>query len=143
MKEKLKNLIKQGLSFILVSGIGWIFDFTTYLILTNIFNLNVMISNMISAIPALTYVFAMSSKRIFKNDNSKISVKFKYIMYFAYQIILVTTVSFVAGLLYDYLIDIVTIDMLIKHMKLVIKIIITPITMLLNFIIMKNLIEKL
>ena len=143
MKEKIKKLIKQGLSFILVSGIGWIFDFTTYLILTNIFDLNVMISNMISAIPALTYVFAMSSKRIFKNENSKVSLKFKYIIYFVYQIILVTTVSFIAGFLYDYVIGIITINILIKYMKLIVKIIITPITMLLNFIIMKNLIEKI
>ena len=143
MKEKIKKLIKQGLSFILVSGIGWIFDFTTYLILTNIFDLKVMISNMISAIPALTYVFAMSSKRIFKNENSKVSLKFKYIIYFVYQIILVTTVSFIAGFLYDYVIGIITINILIKYMKLIVKIIITPITMLLNFIIMKNLIEKI
>ena len=102
-----------------------------------------MISNMISAIPALTYVFAMSSKRIFKNENSKVSLKFKYIIYFVYQIILVTTVSFIAGFLYDYVIGIITINILIKYMKLIVKIIITPITMLLNFIIMKNLIEKI
>lgn len=143
MKEKLVKLSKQALSFILVSGIGWIFDFTTYLILTNIFNMNVTISNMISAIPALTYVFAMSSKKIFKNDNSKLTLRTKYIIYFVYQIILVSTVSFIAGIMYDYFLKSITISLIIKYLKVFIKILITPVTMLLNFVIMKNLIEKL
>lgn len=143
MKEKLIKISKQALSFILVSGIGWIFDFTTYLILTNIVNLNVTISNMISAVPALTYVFAMSSKKIFKNDNSKLTLRTKYIIYFVYQIILVSTVSLIAGIMYDYFLKSINISLIIKYLKIFIKILITPVTMLLNFVIMKNLIEKL
>lgn len=143
MKEKLVKLVKQGISFILVSGIGWIFDFSTYLILTGVFNLNVMISNMISAIPALSYVFSMSTKKIFEKSNSKLSLKTKYFIYFIYQIILVTTVSFIANIIYKYFINIITLPLIIKYLKIFIKLVITPITMILNFIIMKNLTEKL
>ena len=143
MKNQILKLIKQGLSFILVSGIGWIFDFVTYLILTSIFNLNVMISNMISAIPALTYVFSMSTKKIFKKSNSKLSLRLKYFIYFIYQIILVTIVSFIASIMYKYFVNILTLPLIIKYLKIFIKLAITPITMILNFIIMKNLIEKL
>ena len=71
LKDKLIHLMKQFFSFLLVSGVGWVMDFTIFLILTNVFGLWVMISNMISAIPAITYVFLMSNKKIFKNENSK------------------------------------------------------------------------
>lgn len=143
MKEKLVKLVKQGLSFILVSGIGWVFDFSTYLILTSVFKLNVMISNMISAIPALSYVFSMSTKKIFEKSNSKLSLRTKYFIYFIYQIILVTTVSFIANIIYKYFVNIITLPLIVKYLKIFIKLAITPITMILNFIIMKNLTEKL
>lgn len=143
MKNNFKNLFKQILSFLLVSGIGWILDFSTYFILTKLCGLNVMLSNMISAVPALTYVFIVSSKNIFKNDKSKIPLKYKYVIYFIYQIILVTTVSFIGEKLFDWFKTITLISIIKNNLKIFVKIIITPITMTLNFITMKNLIEKL
>ena len=52
-------------------------------------------------------------------------------------------VSLLGEFLYDKLIGFVTIPVLVNNLKIVIKILITPITMTLNFIVMKNLIEKL
>ena len=143
LKDKLIHLMKQFFSFLLVSGVGWVMDFTIFLILTNVFGLWVMISNMISAIPAITYVFLMSNKKIFKNENSKLDIKWKYVIYFVYQIIVLVTVSAIGQVLYDWFITLFTWSLIVNNLKLIVKILITPITMCLNFIVMKNLVERL
>ena len=100
---------------------------------------------MISSIPAITYVFIMSNKKIFSNKKSKINLKYKYIIYFIYQIILVTLMSFLGEKIFNVinntkLVDIIFIQ---QNIKILVKILITPITMFSNFIVMKNLIEKI
>lgn len=142
-KEKMIKTFKQFLSFLLVSGVGWLIDFTIYFLLTHFAELNISLANIISSIPAITYVFLMSNKNIFKNSNSKLSLKFKYLIYFGYQLVLVLCVSLFGEFLYSKLINVVTIPLLLNNLKMVIKILITPITMTINFIVMKNLIEKL
>lgn len=142
----MKKLIIQALKFFCVSGVGWIIDFSIYSLLTYIFDFNVLLANMISSIPAVTYVFFISTKRIFSKKESKISIKAKYAIYLIYQLVLVIAVSSLGQLLYSSLIDIVTnweINFITNNFKIIIKICITPITMILNFIIMKILAEKI
>ncbi len=143
--NKFKNIFKQAFHFFLVSGVGWCLDFSLYLILTKIFGFKVSYANMISSIPAITYVFIMSNKKIFSNKKSKINLKYKYIIYFIYQIILVTLMSFLGEKIFNVinntkLVDIIFIQ---QNIKILVKILITPITMFSNFIVMKNLIEKI
>lgn len=142
-KEKIIKIFKQFLSFLLVSGVGWLIDFTIYFLLTHFAKLNVALANVISSIPAITYVFLISTRKIFKSSTSKISLKYKYLIYFGYQLILVSCVSLFGEFLHDKLINIITISFLLNNLKMVIKILITPITMTINFIVMKNLIERL
>ena len=137
------RIFKQFLSFLLVSGVGWIIDFSIYIALTKLANFKVIYANILSSIPAITYVFLMSNKKIFKNMNSKLSLKIKYLIYFGYQLILLLSISLLGEFLYDKLIGFVIIPVLVNNFKIIIKILITPITMTLNFIFMKNLIEKL
>lgn len=142
-KEIVKKIFKQFMSFLLVSGVGWIMDFTIYFALTHFANFNVGFANILSSIPAITYVFLMSNKKIFKNIDSKLSLKIKYLIYFGYQLLLLLSISLLGEFLYNKLINFVTIEILLNNLKICIKILITPITMTLNFIVMKNLIEKL
>lgn len=125
MSQNIRNLLKQIVSFVLVSGIGWILDFSTYYVLTHFFNFSVMYANMISAIPALTYVFSMSSKKIFKNEQSKLNIKTKYFIYFVYQLILVSCISFLGEVLYSLFINKIVIKLILDNLKIIIKIIIT------------------
>lgn len=138
------NLMKQGKSFILISGMGFIIDFTVYCICTKFIGMQISYSNMISAIPAITYVFFISTKKIFNEKKTKLPIIYKYLIYFIYQIILITLISVVAQRvyyrLYDYFIDYKIIE---KNLKIIIKIGITPITMFCNFIVMKILLEEL
>ena len=144
MKQiNVKRIFHQFILFVLVSGVGWLMDFSIYTVLSYLTDLKVIVINIISSIPAITYVFLLSNKKIFRNEHSRLSLKTKYLLYFAYQLVLLLCISAFGELLYGIFIDVITVPFLLEHLKIVIKILITPITMTVNFIVMKNLIEKL
>jgi putative flippase GtrA len=139
---------RKKLLFIVISGIGWIIDFGIYTLLTSIIRLSVIYSNIISAVPAVTFVFIFSTRKIFKNSVKRITLKEKYILFLIYQVILVTTISIFAEYLYNNMkasnvLDINNLDFIYQNLKLTVKLMITPITLLCNFIFMKVLVEKL
>ena len=146
----MKNIIKQALSFFLISGLGWLMDVTIYTILTNV-GLHVILSNIISSTVAVTYVYITSTKKLFKND-SKYSLKIKYIMYIIYQICMILISSYVVYLISNWLLNnLLNVDInslkglfnfIVSHAKLSAKILVTPFTMVINFIFMKFLIER-
>lgn len=137
----IKNILRQSREFIFISGIGFLLDFSIYYVLTNLIKIQISYANMISAIPAITYVFFISTRKIFESKKSKIKIKYKYTIYFLYQFFLVSLVSILAQKLYDFMIFI---DFNYNfNYKIIIKCAITPITMCCNFIVMKILSEKI
>ena len=139
----LKKILKQFINFLFLSGIGWLIDFTLYLLFSNVFNLKIIHSNILSSIPAVTFVFFVSTRKVFSKNNSKILLKEKYLIYFLYQLILIVLISLLAQYLYLLSLKNISMNVELKLLKIIIKILITPITMLINFIVMKFLIEKL
>lgn len=138
------KLIRQAISFVLISGTGFLLDFTIYYILTKFIGTEISYANMISSIPAITYVFFISTKKTFRENNSKINIKYKYLLYIIYQLILVTLVSLLAKYLYENLRYIkLQIELIENNLNIIIKLLITPITMTSNFIVMKILSEKI
>lgn len=137
----MKEILIKVFKFIGFSGIGWLIDTTTYMILTSIFKLNIDISNIFSSLVGVTFVFIMSTRKIFVS-NSKINIKIKYLIYVIYQVILILTISKVMLLLKD-IITPLNIDLINKYINITVKIIITPFTMVINFIVMKLLLEKI
>ena len=116
----MKKLIIQFFKFLLISGTGWLIDTTIYTILTVILKYNVIFSNILSSIPAITFVFFVSTRKIFLTHIGKFSLKQKYLIYISEPLLNNK------GLL-----------------KIIIKLTITPITMITNFFVMKFLAEKL
>ena len=138
--KKLKLLLIQFLKFLFVSGTGWIIDFGLYLMLTGIFGLQILYSNILSSIPAITFVFIISTKKIFVENKDGFSIKKKYLIYFVYQMILILLVSVLGQFLYTIAIkNRINFSLL----KIIIKIMITPVTMVLNFFVIKYLAERL
>lgn len=137
----MKKITIDILKFVGVSGIGWLIDVLIYLTLSSIIKLNVDISNMISSLVGVSFVFLVSTRKIFVN-NSKINLKLKYIIYIVYQLILIYLASLAILSLKNYLTSL-DIKLVIKYVNIISKIIITPFTMLINFIVMKLLIEKI
>lgn len=138
--KKLKLLLIQFLKFLFVSGTGWIIDFGLYLMLTGIFGLQILYSNILSSIPAITFVFIISTKKIFVENKDGFSIKKKYLIYFVYQMILILLVSLLGQFLYTIAIKN---GINFSLLKIIIKIMITPVTMVLNFFVIKYLAERL
>lgn len=143
-KINFQRLSKDFFYFILVSGTGWLIDFGLFFFLSSILGLNVLFSNLISTIPAFTFVFFVSSQKIFKNNIKRLTLKQKYWVYFIYQFVLVLLVSVLGQWLYEISHDFLSLKGFTDNtIKFSMKIIITPITMIFNFVTMKLLTEKL
>ena len=134
------NLISKFFRFIGVSGIGWIIDFLIYTLLTGVAHLPVALSNYISTVPAITLVFFVSTRKLFLCRPDGLSLRAKYVLYVIYQLLLVTAVSFLAQWLAAVLPSLF--PFLSGFAKLTAKILITPVTMVCNFFMLKYLAEK-
>ena len=137
----MKALLKQAVKFIGLSGIGWIIDFSTYSGLCLLYN-NIVVNNIISSWIGVTFVFIFATRKIFKN-NSNISLRIKYIVYLCYQMILIFAISKLLGYVNNYIISNITMEMVVSLSSIISKIVVTPITMIMNFIVMKSIIEKI
>lgn len=137
----MKKLIVQFFGFIGISGVGWLIDFTIYTVLTSFTGIPVSFANIISSFPAITLVFLVSTRKIFSGEG-RTPVWVRYIIYVLYQIVLVSLVSVLAGKLAGWLPGILP-DGLDGISKILAKIIITPVTMTVNFLVMKLMTEKM
>lgn len=137
----MKKIIWQIVHFVGLSGIGWILDFSTYTILGLVSD-NLIVNNFISSLLGVTFVFIFATRKIFQN-NSKISLKIKYFIYIFYQLVLILLVSKLLDGINSTIIFVSTYKLIKKYSKIISKICITPITMILNYMVMKGIIEKL
>jgi gtrA-like protein len=136
-----KNLLKQAVKFVGLSGIGWILDFLTYTILGFISS-NVVVNNIISSWIGVTFVFIFATRKVFQNQ-SQISLKWKYLIYLGYQVLLILLISKLLGQVNEFILVHNTIRIIGRFSTIISKILVTPITMVLNFIVMKSVIERL
>ena len=126
-----------------ISGLGWCLDFGIYLALTLLLELPVQTANHISTIPAVTLVFFLSTRHTFRQRPGGLPLWFKYILYVVYQLLLVAGVSWLGQQVYDLLIVLPLPALILDSLKILIKIGITPITMLLNYFVLGWLTERL
>lgn len=136
----MSKLIAKFFRFIGISGVGWIIDFVIYTLLTGAAGLPVAPSNYISTVPAITLVFFVSTRKLFLCRPDGLSLRAKYVLYVVYQLLLVTAVSFLAQWLAGVLP--LLLPFLGGFAKLAAKILITPVTMVCNFFVLKYLAEK-
>lgn len=131
----------QAVKFVGLSGIGWIMDFCIYTILGFVSD-NIVLNNIISSWVGVTFVFIFATRKVFKN-NSKIPLKWKYVIYLLYQCVLIFFVSKLLGVINNVIITNISIELVQRFSTLISKIFVTPITMVLNFFVMKYVIEKI
>ncbi|MDE6946756.1 MAG: GtrA family protein [Anaeroplasmataceae bacterium] len=75
------RLVLQFIRFAGVSGLGWCLDFFVYIFLTQKLNWSIFQANYISSILAVSLVFYISTRKIFKKSKSKFPSWFKYLIY--------------------------------------------------------------
>lgn len=137
----MKKLLIQAAGFFGLSGVGWLLDFCTFTALGFLSD-NVVLNNTISSWVGITFVFLFATRRVFQN-NSRISLKWKYTIYVVYQAVLIFFISKVLNGINGWIISTVPIEMILRFSSIISKILVTPITMVLNFLVMKGIIEKL
>ncbi len=137
----MKQFLLQAVKFVGLSGIGWILDFGTYSILT-FFLHNPELSNIISSWVGVTFVFSLATRKVFQ-DNGKIPLKLKYVIYLCYQCVLIFFISKVLNVVNVLITTKCAIAIIQKMSAIIAKIAVTPITMVLNFVMMKIIVEKI
>ena len=140
----MKKGLLQFVRFIGISGVGWLIDLSLYLLFTSVFHWEVFYSNCLSALPAVTLVFFVSTSKIFRRVKGKIPIHVKYAIYVIYQLLLLLVVSLIGQWLAGWIVQMCkNVPVLVKLSKIIAKIFITPITMIANFFVVKILTEKL
>ncbi len=137
----MKSFFIQAMKFFGISGIGWILDFGTYTFFSFISD-NLFLNNVISSWVGVTFTFVFSTRAVFRN-NSYIPVFAKYIVYLVYQILLIFMVSMLLKFLNFQILHLFDAEIIVKSSFLIAKILVTPVTMILNFLVMKLLMEKI
>ena len=137
----MRKLFKQAIRFVGISGIGWILDFSTYNLLGLVSD-KLFLNNVISSWVGVSFVFMFATRKVFQN-NSKISLKWKYIIYIVYQCILIFFSSKLLSLIAAVIVNNIDIAIIITLASMIAKILVTPVTMILNFFVMKGIIEKI
>ena len=139
-----KGLLEKFLRFVLVSGVGWVIDFSIYTALTKALGFPVVGANCISSFVSVTFVFLVSTKKILENRTGRLTTVQKYLLYVGYQVVLVTAVSLLAGWLDGLLAGLSpvrAVPLLADNTKLLAKLCITPVTMLCNFFVLRRITE--
>lgn len=134
-------LLKQTIRFIGFSGIGWLIDFVFFTVLSYITK-NSFLSNVCSSLVGASFVFIVSLRHIFKN-RGHFPLVFKYIIYTLYQLLQIYIISKLLDQINLLLLDNLASFIGASMSAVIAKIIVTPITMSLNFIVMKGVIEKM
>ena len=137
----MKKILNQMASFVGISGLGWFLDLGTYTALSYILK-SLELSNMISSCTGVTFVFIFATRKIFQSEG-KIPLWVKYLIYLLYQAGLIYFISKALLTVNAFILNNVQIDVIKNASPLISKIAITPATILLNFLFMKCVIEKL
>ena len=136
-----KNLLTQAINFIGISGLGWLLDLGTYTALSYILK-SLELSNMISSWVGVTFVFIFATRKVFQSEG-KMPLWARYLIYLLYQVALIYFISKALLTVNAFILNNVQIEVLKNVSPLISKIAITPVTILLNFLFMKCVIEKL
>ena len=131
----------QAVKFIGISGIGWLLDFSVYTVLAFL-SQNLFLNNIISSLTGVTFTFIFSTRLVFKN-NCRIPLQAKYLLYLLYQVMLIFVISRLLQFIDAKLVQIFELEIITKSSFVIAKILVTPVTMILNFLVMKFLMEKL
>ena len=140
-ESPLRRLLQQALRFLGLSGIGWLLDFTVYTLLSMRME-NLALVNVLSSLVGASFVFIFSTRFVFR-DSHRIPLAFKYAIYIVYQLLLIWLISRLLAWVAAGIALHAPWELLRRLSAILAKILVTPVTMTINFFAMKTVIEKL
>ena len=140
-ENPLRHLLRQILRFLGLSGIGWLLDFAVYTLLSLRME-NLALVNVISSLVGASFVFLFSTRFVFR-DSHRVPLALKYAIYIVYQLLLIFLISKLLAWVAAGIALHAPWSLLRRLAAILSKILVTPITMTVNFLAMKAVIEKL
>lgn len=130
----------KSFNFIIISGCGWLIDLGTITLLVN-FNIEPLIANLCSASLAVTFVYWISRVVVFDKRIDRKAVH-GYAAYYGYSLIVIALFSmliqYLTHLLYTNASDLIT----FTASAFIVKIIVTPFNLYVNFVVSKYIVGK-
>ncbi len=125
------------IKFVFVSGLGFFIDFVLYSILIRLINLDIFVISLFTSLVGVTFVFFTSTKKVFENNTANIPLKYKYLIYVIYQIILILVCSKIIVYL-NGIFETSSVTLISKYSKELAKLCIPPVTLTINYFVMKK-----
>lgn len=134
---------RQALAFVAVSGIGWLLDVGVFMTLSGPAGWHPVAANVVSGSCGALFVFLVSASRIFRRNQGTLAQKVVVLLVFNLAVIVAS--SFLLGLIAA---ELATASQRLgwalpaADIRLAAKIIVTPATLLLNFLVVRFLVER-
>lgn len=129
------------LNFILISGVGWLTDLTSYVTITQLFNITPAYANFISSVVGITYVWCVALKQLFDRSDYRKSIYLP--IYWIYQSASILAYSALISIVVASATNSNISEMLGAPVGLVAKIMITVPNLFTNFIFIKFLTSRM
>jgi putative flippase GtrA len=128
--KKPTTLRGKGISYIIISGIGWMLGLIVFYVGVCL-QLPPFLASIICDLVGITFAFFASAKKTFNNNGKSISIKF--VIYLLYMIVVIGLVSFLVTKMYDWGTLIIVCNNLFIEPGIAVKVLITPVTLTCNF----------
>jgi putative flippase GtrA len=129
--------LRRFLGFSLLSGVGWLCDFSIFSLLVKLFGMQGFPANLISSYCGVTFVWFTSLKLVF-NRRAKGQERF-LVIFWCYQFGSILAYSQVLSLIVHGIQQLGKLELIGQNAIIVAKIIITPFNLLTNFMFMRYL----
>ncbi|MDD3370312.1 MAG: GtrA family protein [Alphaproteobacteria bacterium] len=140
---KMKKTHIQAIKFVFVSGVGWLLDMCVYTYLVALVGITAFTANLVSGSCGALFSFIVSHERIFEKNKTGLTLKVP--IYLAYTVVNIVVASFCIKLVQNWMI-LATAPCSFCQIKgfypVVAKIIVTPFTLAMNFVVSRILSER-
>ena len=138
-----QQLVRQGILFVAISGLGWLFDFTVFMTLSGPVGWPRLAANIVSGSCGSLFVFIVSATGIFQRNQGGMGQKVVVLLTFntivivasSFLLVLIAATLEAVGQSHGWVLQPYVISSLAK-------IIVTPATLLLNFLVVRFLVER-
>ena len=137
------STLRQALLFVALSGTGWLLDTAVFMLLSGPGGWPVVAANMVSGSCGTLFVFTASSRGVFRRNDGSMPQKVGALLLFNAAVILASSV--VLGLIAGRLTDgAARLGWTVAPgmVRLAAKVLVTPVTLALNFVVVRFLLER-
>ena len=135
--------VRQGLLFVAISGAGWLLDTSVFMTLSGPFAWNPIAANIVSGSCGVLLVFTISSRSIFQRNSGSMLQKIGVLL--AFNLVVIVASSFVLGAIatqLGLLAGRLQVAVPPAGIRLASKVLVTPVTLALNFLVVRFLLER-